>query len=300
MMALPSAREFVSMLSLVRHSAGCLVLVCSLTCAAAAELRIDPSRGPQHGAVLEGKIEVGDYERFRNFILGSGQVTEIYLGSTGGNVAEAMKIGVLTRLLKLSTVVPSKQLTHEGRSLALARHGLKDSGDYACASACFFIFVAGIHRGADAHGPPILGIHAPSLSPNDLERLAPDQATAVGNREHKIVESYLTIMDVPAKYAEVMYSTPKNALRWIRQDDFEADFAGFIPELRDSVKQQCATGRDLTRGNARSKDLIEARENCEVGVQNALASRAVAQARKEPSNESSQSILNRAPPASLH
>src|SRR6516164_9329234 len=133
MTALPSVREFVPMLSLVRHSAGYLVLVCSLTAAAAAELRIDPSRGPQHGEVLEGKIEVGDYERFRNFILGSGQVTEIYLGSTGGNVAEAMKVGVLTRLLKVSTVVPSKQLTHEGRSLALARHGLKDSGDYACA-----------------------------------------------------------------------------------------------------------------------------------------------------------------------
>jgi hypothetical protein len=40
-------------------------LSCSLTAAAAAELRIDPSQGPQHGAVLEGKIEVGDYERFR-------------------------------------------------------------------------------------------------------------------------------------------------------------------------------------------------------------------------------------------
>jgi len=300
MTVLPSAREFVPMLSLVRHSAGCLVLVCSLTAAAGAELRIDPSQGPQHGAVFEGKIEVGDYERFRNFILGSGQVTEIYLGSTGGNVAEAMKIGVLTRLLKLSTVVPSKQLTHEGRSLALARHGLRDSGDYACASACFFIFVAGIHRGADAHGPPILGVHAPFLRPNDLKRLGPDQATAASDREHKIVESYLTIMDVPARYAEVMYSTPKNAVRWIRNDDFEADFAGFIPELRDSVKQQCATERDLTQGNARSKDLIEARENCEIDVQNALASRAVAKARKEPTNESSQSILNRVPPASLH
>jgi hypothetical protein len=107
-------------------------------------------------------------------------------------------------------------------------------------------------------------------------------------------------MDVPAKYAEVMYSTPKNAVRWIRNDDFEADFAGFIPVLRDSVKQQCATERDLSQGNARSKDLIEARENCEIDVQNALASRALAQARKEPSNESSQSILNRPPPASLH
>jgi hypothetical protein len=41
-------------------------------------------------------------------------------------------------------------------------------------------------------------------------------------------------MDVPAKYAEVMYSTPKNVVRWIRNDDFKADFAGFLPTIRRS------------------------------------------------------------------
>jgi hypothetical protein len=119
-----------------------------------------------------------------------------------------------------------------------------------CASACFFIFVAGIHRSSDDLGPAILGIHRPSLSESELKRLSLDEATAVDDRTRTTVENYLKKMDVPTKYAEDMYSVPKGKIRWVRNDEFEADFGGFIPELRDWVEARCGNSTDVENRNS--------------------------------------------------
>jgi hypothetical protein len=42
-------------------------------------------------------------------------------------------------------------------------------------------------------------------------------------------------MVIPAKYAEMMYSDPGHRIRWIRNDEFEADLDGFIPQVRNWV-----------------------------------------------------------------
>src|SRR5271168_4059283 len=93
---------------------------------AAAEIRVLSSPAAITGVVLEGKIEAGDFDRFKNIILNGDNAVEIYLASPGGDLSEAMKIGALVRLLKLSTVVPSKSLTNQSRELAVARLNLKD------------------------------------------------------------------------------------------------------------------------------------------------------------------------------
>jgi hypothetical protein len=132
--------------------------------AQSAEIRVDPSRLEGGGAIFEGRIEVGDFDRLKKFILDGPGAVEIYLASPGGDLAEAIRIGQLVRFLKLSTVAPSKPLTNESRELSAARHNLNDTkADYLCVSACFFVFVAGIHRRRDTSGPVILGIHRPTL-----------------------------------------------------------------------------------------------------------------------------------------
>ena len=73
----------------------------------AGEIRVDPSLNSPPGAVFEGRIQTGDFETVKNFIAGNNRVVEIYLASPGGDLAEAIKIGRLIRLLKLSTVVPT-------------------------------------------------------------------------------------------------------------------------------------------------------------------------------------------------
>lgn len=216
-----------------------------------AEIRTDPaSHGVATGAVLEGVIQAGDFEKFKVFVLGGGNAFQIYLASPGGDLAEAMKIGLLVRLLKLSTVVPSKPLTNQAFETAAAEHGLANpKADFQCSSACFFIFVAGVHRSHDDRGPALIGIHRPSLTTDALKRLSGDQAIAANGQARTMVENYLKAMGVPAKYAEMMYSEPGQRIHWIRNDDFETDLDGFIPQLRDWVDARCDKRSDIEKND---------------------------------------------------
>ena len=245
----------------------------------AAEIRMDPSGGSVARAVFEGKIEAGDFEKVRNF-LNHNYSVELYLASPGGNVGEALRIGFLTRLLKLSTIVPSKGMTNQEIGALATRHDLKDvKSDYKCASACFFIFVAGIHRGSGEQGPAILGIHEPYVTEDVRERLGSTQTIVAADETRLAITNYLKFMDVPAKYAEDMYSVPKGMIQWIRSDEFDSDFAGFIPELSSLVDARCVNSNDpkVTAGQSRieqapvEKSTQETQAQCERKLQDDVA-----------------------------
>jgi len=255
----------------------------------AAELRVDPSDPSARTMVFEGKIEAGDFERVTKFIIDSGQITKIYLASPGGDLAEAVKIGLLVRHLKLATIVPSKQLTQSDRGAALARHGLKDNKDYLCTSACFFIFIAGIYRSADDHGSPILGIHSPTLIASAAAKLGAAQANTTIARARKVIADYFSAMDVPIKYTEEVDAVPRTKMRWIRNDEFQSDFAGFIPELRTLVKTKCGNGFNAVDRNTQKQ------EQCESEVRSDLAVAAFKAVVKAPSGESPPLMFHIAP-----
>jgi hypothetical protein len=63
----------------------------------------------------------------------------------------------------------------------------------------------------------------------------------------KLVESYLKEMDVPTKYADLMFSIPKDHVRFIGEDDFQMDFEGYIPELRNWLDAKCNKLTDLEK-----------------------------------------------------
>lgn len=216
----------------------------STTSATAAEIRLDTSSG----AILEGTINPGDFERLKNYDFND--VDTIYLASPGGNLGEALKIGHLIRMLKLGTVVPENMPAIYPREKRAFEHGLKDiKANYMCASACFFVFIAGIHRESD-YPPaesPILGIHRPYFSESDLRAMSSNQSIATARQTRTIVESYLREMGVPQKYADQMFSVPKDGIRWISQSEFEADFDGFIPELKDWVDARCDKRTDMEK-----------------------------------------------------
>jgi hypothetical protein len=199
----------------------------------------------------------------------------------------------LVRFLKLSTLVPSKAVTGENRESLAARHNLKNAKvNYMCASACFLVFVAGIHRGHDILGPAILGMHRPSLSGNDLKRLSEDQVSAADDRVRRAVENYLGEMGIPANYAVDMFSVPNKRIRWIRNDDFERDIDGFIPELKPSVQARCSRRADAEKSTVGKRDPsdeteaidkmgegeIDERHVCERKVEAELALRARSEA----------------------
>ncbi len=218
--------------------------------------------------ILEGKIERGDYDKLLRLIdadcLNYSCTAGIYLASPGGDLIEAMKIGRLVRKLRLETHVPSdvppvpdllppdRQKIEAIRKKAEAdlkdyKAILKDAkANYMCASACFFIFVAGIDRERNIW-PPVLGIHRPYLSEADLKRLSGNQVIASAGQMRTVVEDYLKEMGVPVKYADLMFSIPKDQVRLIDEDDFVSDFEGYIPELQDWLDAKCNKLTDVEK-----------------------------------------------------
>ena len=206
--------------------------------------------------ILEGKIEAGDYDKLLKLIdVNCGYEFKgmpacadgIYLASPGGDVIEAMKIGRLVRKLRLETRVPS-DLPPRYRQKAEAI--LKDpKSNFMCASACFFVFVAGINREGGEGGiyPPILGIHRPYFSDVELKRLSGNQVIASSGQMRTLVRDYLKEMGVLAKYADLMSSTPKEQVRFLNDEDFESDFEGYIPELRDWLEAKCNSLTDIEK-----------------------------------------------------
>jgi TPR repeat protein len=203
--------------------------------------------------VIEGKIEPGDYEKFLDAIFCPETYSnicpnEVYLASPGGDLAEAMKIGRLVRQLHWDTRAPDNFRGNSDLAARFAaRRGLGNAkANYMCASACFFIFVAGIYRASDSGlGGALLGIHRPYLSETDLKTLSGTQAIASASRARAVVENYLKEMGVATKYVDLMFSIPKDQVRWIDQASFEADFGGLIPDLKDWVAARCNDVKNL-------------------------------------------------------
>jgi hypothetical protein len=260
----------------------------------AAEIRLDPSRANGGGAIFEGHIDVGDFDKVKQFLLDGPGITEIFLASPGGSLAEAMRIGRLVRFFRLLTVVPNKKLTNESREVSAAKHELKNPKiNYTCASACFFVFVAGIYRRYDGPGPAILGIHRPSMSRSDYKKLGHEQVGEINERLRTAVDKYLNEMGVPSKYAAEMFSMPPNGMRWILDDDFAHDFAGYIPELKKRIDAICDKHTDTGQENSEKTDKtardesaakpvttqFEERQSCERRIQVDLALRAHESAR---------------------
>jgi hypothetical protein len=198
--------------------------------------------------VLEGPIAFGDYDKLLSYV-DAHEARSIYLASPGGSVIEAIKIGRLVRALKLETIAPV-QTSRNLREKMVELHKLVDpNANYVCASACFFVYVAGVERSTDIFNldGPILGIHRPYMTDGDLRNLSGDQAIASASQLRATVENYLREMSVPAKYTDLMFSVPKDEVRWIDRADYEADLEGIIPELKDWVDARCDTRTDVEK-----------------------------------------------------
>jgi hypothetical protein len=148
------------------------------------------------------------------------------------------------RALRWVTIVPSPITNpYIDPQKFLTNLQLKNpQSNYMCASACFFVFVAGTFREADStdiNENSFLGIHRPYLTDNELRVLSGDQAIASVNLVRGVVEKYMKEMGVQAKYVDLMYSIPKDDIKWIDKADFAADFNGDILELKDWIDARC-------------------------------------------------------------
>jgi hypothetical protein len=226
--------------------------------AAASAAEFLPTNVEQRSAtcalVLRGSIEPSDeieFQRHLVALLRSGCKTpRLYIYSPGGNLAAAMKIGEQVHFLQLTTIAPTLLAlggvsASEDRDMRPRREGgprlcemlpqAKRSdryGDYdpnsgngdancGCASACFFVWAAGLERKGD-----VIQVHRPYFDPKEFAVL--DMTTARSSYEKMLGEAqaflkkigvHSTLIDrmFTVDSSKAYYLTPEDlrALRWV-------------------------------------------------------------------------------------
>jgi hypothetical protein len=194
--------------------------------------------------ILEGHIVSGDYKKVRDFLGEKANFEKItggvFLASPGGNVTESLKIGRLIRSLRLSTDAPSGPRTgipRFGESLITPNQLVNAKADYGCASACFFIYVAGVYRHLNWTGR--LGYHRPIELESEANKLDVEQALNHTWRVRQLIQKFLADMNVPDKYIDLIYSVPFSQVHWVTQAEFDSDLQGLVPEAKEWVSGKC-------------------------------------------------------------
>ncbi|WP_323001805.1 hypothetical protein [Denitromonas sp.] len=178
------------------------------------------------GILIEGEIVPGDFAKFESEVLRRQNIDPIWLASPGGDMIEAMKIGELIRELKLSVWAPSKN--------GLLFPAVSNRANAVCASACFYLYAAGVQRRGE-----VVGIHRPylpqaTLAAMELDAAAQAQSVALG-----ISREFLTRAGVPQSIIEHIASIASNQIVWLTADELSS-LNGFIPEFDEWFKAKCA------------------------------------------------------------
>jgi len=174
-----------------------------------------------------GKIERGDYVKFRDLVVKLGKenvyIHTVDLNSPGGDVFEAMKIGKLIRKFMPGTWSPdsigdivecpggvvSYNDNRDPRRKDIPYEKLAEMYDdlkigpvpgCTCDSACFLIWVGGVHRFGS-----FLRVHRPYFSKEYFSGLDAGEAKQKYEDMSKIVKNYLVEMNVPNHVIEVMF-----------------------------------------------------------------------------------------------
>jgi len=214
-----------------RRAAAVLALNMVLATAATAA-DIHPARSidgsPLAGITIEGMIAPGDFAKLVPLLLDAEGKSVVWLASPGGNLSEALRMGALIRQLALEVRVP------DDRSRPLVR--LRDPENNTCASACFFLYVAGVRRQGS-----VLGLHKPSLPADEYFSLGLDGSVAAHRRIQEATADYLNQMGVPSRYASMMTDGNSTEMIWLTPEDVAKDLTGIAPGYEAWFQGACRT-----------------------------------------------------------
>ncbi len=161
--------------------------------------------------LMQGEITDTSVYDFRK-ALREHPVKTLYLDSPGGSVYAGLEISAIIRDKGLGTVIPE---------------------DAMCASACSFLFVAGVSR--QAYGT--LGVHQ-FASDNDTAP-APEGDTQFVTSE---IIDFLKEYDIPMIFMVRMLETPNTSMYWFPQDELLRE--GLVDEGKLGDATKAAVGPD--------------------------------------------------------
>ena len=213
-----------------------LFTLCS-TSALAADVRVVTNgAGSSRVIVIEGPIAGGDLDQFIRLVKAfQGTVADVHLFSFGGDFAEAMKIGRAVRALELSSRVPAR--TASGSPSCDAPTGIKpnDHTNCTCASACFFIHVAGTVRRGD-----YLAVHRPYFPTDAFGRLAQKDAMKAFDILQRTAAQYMDDMGVPTHVQEDVLGTPSDRTLLLDEKTIRTYFSGDLPYRDEWTRSRCS------------------------------------------------------------
>jgi hypothetical protein len=173
--------------------------------------------------LIRGNIEEGDYLKFVYFLRQNHPfVDAVVLVSSGGLVEEALKIGRLVRQYLLNTFAPSGAhgygmllIPHPSVDETLRTMTICEGPACHCASACFFIWAAGVgFRSGDA-----VGVHRPTIQSTAFANLPPEQASILYHALLADIAMYLSDMEVPQKFIDLTSDTASNDIKWLNSEE---------------------------------------------------------------------------------
>lgn len=201
--------------------------------------------------LISGEIVKGDVERFRAAVNRSSVVLQsVILRSPGGDVDEAIKIGHDVRRLLLETEGPDLDYASDellnylgGDRPVCVENGFADyqgskykGTDCICASACFFIYAAGVRR-----NKAYVGIHRIYFDAAAFGSKTLDEVSRAYAEIKKPLREYLETMNVPHRYADIMLQTSSREIYVPTYPDVMADFFGWAPEVEEWLIARCET-----------------------------------------------------------
>lgn len=171
--------------------------------------------------VIEGEIVAGDFDRFRSLVSRSSLPISVSIDSPGGDLVEAMKIGRLIRESFFSVSAPSDQDSYG-----------------SCYSACFLIWVSGIHR---VGGRGRLGVHRPRFDQEYFANLSAKEADAQYKRLLQELRAYMKTMDVPESIIERVFSISSGDLHVLTNEEFFLLWGrdGYVPSISEWLYSKC-------------------------------------------------------------
>lgn len=190
--------------------------------------------------LIAGDIVEGDYARFiqRSRLAlgvlkksnGSQHEVIVAINSDGGNLAEAIQIGMAIRDMRLATRVGAPFEISQG---VTANH---------CMSACLFILAGGITRDSPSldFSKIKIGVHRPSFESVYYARLSVREA----ERKFKILEQvsrkYLVDMGVSESFVRQMFTIPSNEMLFLDAVSFGREF-GNPPFYQERIIANCGS-----------------------------------------------------------
>ena len=177
--------------------------------------------------LIKGELVAGDAAKVAQMIRNNHPFLEhVLLWSSGGSVEQALKIGHYIHSELIETQAPSEmhdKLSGAGflgdplRVFDLNDKFCDEDSACHCASACFLIWAAGYRRAGNA-----LGLHRPSIRSMSFADLPPERASVLYREELSEIDRYLTEIEVPRRYIELMTDTSSNDIRWLEHLEVES------------------------------------------------------------------------------